>query len=112
MASSRPLYQDKVATLTKEFLTVRGAGRFVPVARTWRVADISEFSTFPREHYQYEQLPRWGKTADNVWFTRDNRRWRRTVAVVITTPSGQVGFTPTHPDRFIQVLGDLGITRR
>jgi len=111
MAASRRLYQDKVVTLTKEALTVRGAGHIVPLARTWRVSDISDFSVFPREHYQHEQLPRWGKTPDNVWFTRDTRRWRRNVAVVVSTPRGRVGFTPTHPDRFAQLLESLGSTR-
>jgi hypothetical protein len=112
MATSRPLYHDSVVKLSKEFLTVNGAGRFIPLARTWRLADISEFALIPREQYRYEQLPRWGRTEDNVWFTRDPRRWRRHFAVVISTPQGKIGFSPTHAERFADLLHAAGITRR
>jgi hypothetical protein len=108
--TTRVLYQDRTAALTDEAVVLRGFTRLFGRSRRVQLTQITSFHLRPASEYPNEQIPRWGVDDRGVWFTRDARRWRRRVAVELTFANGErVGFTPAHPNRFRELLMQLGV---
>lgn len=107
------LYEDQTVALTSTALVLRGATRFLGRTRRVYVADLVTFELKHRAAYPNQQLPRRGKSETGVWFTRDPRRWKRSVAIEIHLKNGEsLGFTPAHAGRVEELLTRLGVTPR
>ena len=111
--ATRTLYQDQSVSLTSDDLVIRGMSRVLGRTRRVPLTTILEFRLRSRAEYPDGQLPSWGKDDQGVWFTRDSRRWRRSVAFEISLTDGEViGFSPAHPERLRDLLVRAQVTQR
>ena len=110
--SSGTLYHDRCLTLTNHFLMLHGVSRFLGRKETIEFAQIVAFRLREAREYPFEQVPSWGISDDNVWFTKDSQRWRRRQAIELVLQDGRaLGFTPAHASRVAEILSGRGISQ-
>jgi hypothetical protein len=110
--SSGTLYRDQCLTLTNHFLMLHGVSRFLGRKETIEFPQIVAFRLREAREYPFEQVPSWGISDDNVWFTKDSQRWRRRQAIELVLRDGRaLGFTPAHASRVAEILISRGVSQ-
>ena len=110
--SSGTLYHDRCLTLTNDFLVVKGASRFLGRKEEIKFSQIVAFRLRDAREYPFAQVPSWGISDDNVWFTKDSQRWRRRQAIELVLQEGRaLGFTPAHANRVAEILIGRGVSQ-
>lgn len=109
--SGRILYQDRVVALSEDAMVLRGFTKVFARPRRVRLDQIRSFRLRSETEFPDGRLPKWGVDDRGVWYTRDSRRWKRKESVEVTFLNGEtVGFSPAHPQRFKELLQNLGLS--
>ncbi len=110
--SSGTLYHDRCLALTSHFLILHGVSRFLGRKETIEFPQIVAFRLRNASEYPFEQVPSWGISDDNVWFTKDSQRWRRREAIELVLRDGRaLGCTPAHASRVAEILISRGVSQ-
>ena len=106
------LYHDSTVTITTDYVVVSGATRVLSRRVRIPLSDIVAFRYRADAAYPHGRVPQQGLSDDDVWFTRDSRRWRRKDAIEIVLNTGKAyGFTPAHATRVAEIFEKQGVSR-